>query len=341
MTFQPLSRVIGRNMALLAVAAAVTFTAGAEAADFKIKISSPTIRSPLEYWAEQFKKGIEPRSKGRVEVGIFPGSQLGSLMRMGEALQLGTIEIVQTPPAFLSGVDPRYGIFAAPGIFKDMAHGNRVLNDPEFKKAFWPIGEPKGIKTLAFLCEAPSDYATREPIRKLSDFKGKKIRIFASPLERETMRRLGAAGIPMGLGEVLPAIQRRTIDGNKAGISVFVPFKYQNTAKYVLVAKESLICVIKTASKVWFDKLPGDIKTMVVEEAANAAKKSASYSIDFIKKMYGIWTKNGGVLTELSDAEHKKMISMLRTVGEDVFKDKPQVLKMYKLMKKVAARVAN
>ena len=37
----------------------------------------------------------------------------------------------------------------------------------------------------------------------------------------------------MALSEGLPAIQGKVIDGNKAAIVVFVPFKYQTVAKQV------------------------------------------------------------------------------------------------------------
>ncbi|NQU71421.1 MAG: TRAP transporter substrate-binding protein DctP, partial [Rhodospirillales bacterium] len=127
-----------------------------------------------------------------------------------------------------------------------------------------------------------------KPIHTLADFKGRKLRVFGSKFEIETLRRVGATGVPMPLSEVIPAIQQRTIDGNKAAMVVFVPFKYQTIARYVLKAKSSIICINKMASKVWFDKLPRDVQTVIMEESAKADKFIIDWSEALTKKLYQI-----------------------------------------------------
>jgi hypothetical protein len=44
-------------------------------------------------------------------------------------------------------------------------------------------------------------------------------------------RRRGAAPLSMPLGDVLPALQNRTIDGALAGTTVFAAFKYHDVVK--------------------------------------------------------------------------------------------------------------
>jgi TRAP-type C4-dicarboxylate transport system substrate-binding protein len=319
---------------------ALAILAGPAAAQkYVVKLGHPLPpKTGLHVWAEYLKAGIEKRSAGRMEVKIYPVSQLGTIPRMIEGAQLGTIEIITMPPAFFTGLDRRFGVLAAPGIFTDIEHGQRVVHDPEFKKVFWPIAESKGLKMIGMSCDAPSDYATVTPIRKLADFKGRKLRVFGSKLEIETLRRVGATGVPMPLSEVIPAIQRKVIDGNKAAIVVFVPFRYQSIAKYVLRAKASIICITKFASKVWFDKLPRDLQQIVLEEAAIADKRIISFSVALIDKLYKVWETTGGELNELSPAEQAELRRRLSTVGDDVLKDRPEVLKVYKIMKAVAAR---
>ena len=52
---------------------------------------------------------------------------------------------------------------------------------------------------------------------RLSDFNGKKLRVNATAMEREKMRRLGATAVPMPLNEVMPSLQRGVIDGTMSG----------------------------------------------------------------------------------------------------------------------------
>jgi TRAP-type transport system periplasmic protein len=333
--------VVGAAVLSTAMAGALAIDP-ASAQKITLKLGHPlTTTTALQKWAEFLKAGLEKRAPGKFDFKIFPTSQLGSIPRMIEGAQLGTIEMIEIPPAFFTGLDERFGIVTAPGIFQGLEHGQHTLHDPEFKKAFWPIGEAKGLKMVGMTCDAASDYATVTPIRKIADFKGRKIRVFGSPIETEIMRRVGATGVPMPLSEVIPAIQRKVIDGNKAGIVVFVPFKYQSVAKYVLKAKQSWIYLNKMASKAWFDKLPSNLQQALLDAAAEADAKILPWSVALNKKVYGLWTKGGGVLTELSPKEDAELRQRLSTVGDDVYKDKPEVLKMFKMMKEVAKRTHN
>lgn len=303
-----------------------------------MKIGHATTKGAYDNWADTFKAGLAERVGDRIKVEVYPLSQLGAIPAMVQGVQLGTIEMVMTPPAFLSGVDPRFGVLSAPGIFEDLMHGFRTVHDPAFKKAYWSIGDAKGLKLVSMTCDAPTDYATSTPIRKLSDFKGRKLRVFGSKLEIETLRRLGGAGVPMPLSEVVPAIQQKTIDGNKAGITIFVPFKYQRIAKYVLKPGEGLICSGRFVSKVWFDKLAADLQKAILDQALATDPLNQAWTLKFVERMYNIWTKAGGELAELSPEDQAELRKRLSTVGDDVLKDRPAVLETYRVMKEAAKR---
>ncbi len=331
-----------RNIAsgILAATVALGLPAAPAAAKTLIKIGHPLAeKTPLQVWGVYFKQGIEKRMGDQVEVKIYPASQLGAVPRMIEGVQLGTIEMVTVPPGFFTGIDQRYSILAAPAVFEGVEHGHRVTHDPEFKEMFWKIGDPKGLKMIAMSCETPSDYATVTPVHKIEDFKGRKLRVFGSKFEIETLRRLGATGVPMPLSEVIPAIQQKVIDDNKAGITVFVPFGYQQVAKYILRARESIICINRMVSHRWFNKLPAAVQTAVAEEAAKADEKILQFNLATVEKFYGIWKKTGSELHDFSPEEHARMMKLLETVGETVLKDQPKVLEAYNVMKRVADRL--
>lgn len=334
------------SLAALASAAAVAGLAlaaasPADAAKMILKIGSPTIKESVHHWMLEFEKRIEKRAGDRIDVKVFPLSQLGSIPRMIEGLQLGTIEMALLPPAFMVGIDQRFQVLSAPGIFKDQNHGFRTVQDPEFKKAFWGLGEKKGIKIAGFFCPADTNYASRTPIRTLADFRGKKIRVFASGMERESMNRLGAAAAPMPLSEVLPSLQRGVLDAAKSGMVIFVAFKYETTAKYVTRTNESLICIPTLVSKIWFNRLSKADQKMIYEESAKNDQVMQPRSEKFNENIYKVWQDHGGELITLPPKDRAKFDKLMSTVGDTVVKDKPKVRAMYELMKKVAARHLN
>lgn len=306
-------------------------------AQTKIKIGSPTINDTIHFWMKQFKKKVEAQSD-KVEIELYPASQLGAIPRMIEGLQLGTIEMAVIPPAFLNGVDKRFGVLDAPNMLTGIKQGTRTLNDPEFKKVFWGIAEAKGIKILAISCDTPTDYALKTPVNSPSDFKGLKIRIFGSPMEQAVMNAIGATGVPMPLSEVLPALQRGVIDGNKAAITIFVAFKYYNVAKNLFRPKESMICPMKLVSKRWFDALPEDQQKLIQQAATEANDETVEFSVGFVEKAYDIWKQNGGKISELSPDEQRKFNEMLEPIGAKVVAEDAELKEVYEALKAASER---
>ncbi len=322
--------------ALLGALSLAVLPAGAQ--QMTIKEAHATIKSGQDNWAFTFKDTLEKRTGGKVKIDVFPGGQLGQQTAIIQGVQLGTIELAQIATEFMTVVDPRFDIFASPGIFEDVAHADRTLHDAQFRKAIWSIPESKNIRIIGFSCESLADYATVEPMKTIADFKGKKFRVLGSKLETEILRRVGATGVPMQLGEALPALQQKGIDGVRAGIVVFVAFKFQPVAHNILKSGESVICVPKLASKRWLEGLPADLRTAILEEAARADQTNLAYNLDLMDKMYGAWTASGGVLNELAPAEKAEFRRRMHTVGEDVFKGAPQVKAAYEALKGAAAR---
>ena len=313
--------------------------AGAAGAQTAIKIGAPTIRDNNEVWMNTWKAEIEKGSAGRYRVDTYPASQLGSMPRALEGVQLGTIEAYIIIAEFMGGMDKRFGVISVPGMFDDLMHGYRTFQDPEFRKAYWTLGEAKGVKLIGMYCPADTSYVLRTPITKgVADLRNKKIRAFPSPIEKETFAVFGASLAPMDLSEVIPALQAGVIDGSKSGMVVFAPFKYQAAAKNAIRPSETLICPPIIASKAWFDKLPADIQTIVLAAAQTADDKAMEFSLGFNEQAYADWKAGGGELYLLSPSERAEMMKMLAGVGQAALKGDADSLQMYELIKRVAAR---
>src|SRR5512139_4039419 len=110
--------------------AAVLFLAGtAQAQPFTMKLSSPTINDCQHEWMKAFKAGVEGRAGGKIKVEIYPANQLGQIPRTVEGVALGTIELTAPAVGFLTGLEPRFEVLDAPGLYDGVAHGQKVLTD--------------------------------------------------------------------------------------------------------------------------------------------------------------------------------------------------------------------
>src|ERR671910_1268846 len=136
-------------MRKLIAAAALACALPSLAADFNMKIGFATMNDIQHQWANWYKEALESRSKGRIAVNLFPRNQLGPIASQIEGLQLGTVEAFTTPADFFAGMDPRFGTFSIPLLFKDAAHAEKVLLDPAMNKEILSLGADKGVQVVS------------------------------------------------------------------------------------------------------------------------------------------------------------------------------------------------
>jgi TRAP-type C4-dicarboxylate transport system substrate-binding protein len=310
----------------------------AGAADFTMKFGTATFNETQHQYLKFYKEALEKASGGRIEVGIYPRSELGPIPRMIDGLQLGTIEAYMGPADFFVGVEPRFGVFSTPMLFKSGDQASDVVMDPALNSTILGLGEAKGIVGLATLCVGPSNYAAKDPIMRLADFSGNKLRVNATAMEREKMKRLGATAVPMPLNEVLPSLQRGVIDGTMSGTSIFVSMKFNDVVKTVTVTNDTMLVALAVVSKVWLDKLPPDLRKMVIDVGHETQGRAHKWEQEFTKGLDKQWAEMGGQIHRLPAEDLAKMRTLLESVGDDMSKDQPAVLETLKKVREVAAK---
>ena len=246
-------------------AAACALPPGAARAEDKppivMKISLAALNEALHQFAKDYAALIDKESGGRIKTEIYPASQLGSIPRQIEGTQFGAIQCVVTPPEFYSGVDERFEVMAAPGLVDTLAQAQRLTHDPEVRKLLLGLGADKGLHGVGLFTSQPSSVIAKAAIRHLADFKGKKVRVFASQFQSEAFGRLGLTPVAMTLGDVLPALQQGAIDGAIAGTVIYNAMHYQDAAKYVTNIGQPVIFGLAAVSKKWYDGLPAGFAT--------------------------------------------------------------------------------
>jgi TRAP-type transport system periplasmic protein len=317
------ARAFGLAVGLVAAAAG-----GAAAQDSKamvVKLATATLNDAQHEWLKRFAAKIEKNSNGRMKAEVYPASQLGAIPRMIEGTQLGSIQIWVGPPEFLVGVDQRFELLSVPGLFRDDQHSLKTVADPDFAKAFLSLGSNKGLIGASLFWTGPYAFAMRSPMRTLADIKGKKIRVLASPFQMEQMTRLGATGVPLTLGDVLPALQQGTLDGALGALPVFSALQYQGSAKYMTETGHAYIFSEAVFSKRWFDGLPPDLQAAVRQTADEAKSEAIPWALAFLEDQRKAWVGKGGEVIRLSAADHAELMQKMRPVGDDIVKSKPEL----------------
>jgi len=302
-----------------------------------MKIGFATINDGQHKSALWIEKEVEKRTGGSIDVQVYPAAQLGKIPRQIEGVLFGTQEAFISPPGFFKGLNPAFAAPDAPGLFDSFAHQTKTLNDPSVRDKFLGLATSKGVTGLYISAAGASALAMREPVRTLSDVKGKKIRVLASPMEVAIMRELGAAGTPMAYSEVLPAIQRRVLDGASSAITVMGPSKFYTAAKYITPTHITHIPTGMWTNAKFLAKLSDKEREIVKQVGKEVAPVANKWSEDDTKTWEKKWGEEGGTVVRLKEEERLAAIAKLRPL-EKIFLDDPKVAPMYKLIKAAAEK---
>jgi TRAP-type transport system periplasmic protein len=168
----------------------------AEDKTYVMKVTTPTLNDAPHQFAKNYAAAVEKASGGRIKGEVYPASQLGAIPRQIEGVQFGAIQCAVIPPEFYVGVDERFEVMAAPGLVNSIEQGQRLAADPGVLKLMLGLGATKGLHGVGMFIAQPASVISRTPIRRLADFQGKKIRIFASEFQSVAfMVRFAAQGL--------------------------------------------------------------------------------------------------------------------------------------------------
>src|SRR3984885_8453971 len=305
---------------------------------YTMKFTLPTLNDPSYFFTKNYAAAIEKDSGGRIKTEIYPNSQLGAIPRQIEGTQFGAIQCAVIPPEFFVGVDERFEVLAAPGLVTSAAQGHRVAADPAVQKFYLALGAEKGLHGVAVAYAEPSEVVAKSAIRHLADFKGKKIRIFASEFQSASFKRLGTTPVAMSPGDVMTALQQGSLDASVAGVELLSGLHFYDAAKYITMTNHAAIFYLVELSKKWFDALPPDLQQIVEKDAASTVTSFQARAIEIDNAAAKVWTDAGGELINLPADEQAELLKTLSSVGADISKEKPALAEAYKIVSEAAQR---
>lgn len=324
---------------MAAIAAALLLASAASAQQFTMKLSSPTANDAPHEWMKRLKAGVEQRSNGRIKVEIYPASQLGQIPATVDGVALGTIEFAIPAVGFLIGLEPRFQVFDAAGLFTSVEQSQKVLADPAVRRRLASFGEAKGIELLVMGNNGPLMVASHKAIRTVKDFEGQKIRVpGAAPLHIQPFKKLGASPVSIPLGEVLPAMQNKTIDASISSFNVLTHFKYYDVTKNATYLPGSFLFVAGVVNRNFMKSIGPELANIVREEARKAEIVFSTLGVEDVEKTRQIWVKNGGEAITLPPAEAANYLRDVTSVIPGVLASNPQMKEDYETMQAVSKK---
>lgn len=275
---------------IIATATLAAFTAqGALAADYTLNINSALATSdPLYKGLEAFQENIAEASDGRLEIVLYPNSQLGPDEDVLEQARAGAPVAVVVDGGRLAVFQNEFGVLGAPFLASGYEGIRNVVTSDMFEGWVQDLREASGHQVLSFnWWQGERHLLTNREINTPADLSGIRMRTPGAPVWMSTISAMGATPTPLPWGEVYSALSANVIDGAEAQLPAVVGANLQEVVSHVTKTGHINLITGIVTSAAWFDTLPEDLQTILRDEALKAgdiASQGTQDSLEQIEK---------------------------------------------------------
>lgn len=280
-TANRLRRTLLATGVIMAGALALPFAASAQA-PIVIKFSHVVAeQTPKGQGALKFKELAEKKFPGKVQVQVFPSSQLFGDAKELEALLLGDVQLIAPSLSKFDRYTKKIQVFDLPFLFDDIEAVDRFQSGPQ-GKALLDSMVNRGLRGLGYWHNGMKQLSTnKDKLTRPDDVKGLKFRIQASDVLEAQFRALGANPQKMAFAEVYQALQTGVVDGQENTWSNIYSQKFHEVQKTIAETNHGVIDYMVVTNAKWWDGLPPDIRKGLSEAMVEATAYSNKLAIDF------------------------------------------------------------
>jgi tripartite ATP-independent transporter DctP family solute receptor len=244
-------------------------------AEFSYKYANNLpLTHPMNIRAKEMVEAIQKETNGRVEIRIFPSSQLGSDTDTLSQVRSGGVEfftlsglILATlvPGASITGIGFAFGNYAdvwkaldgdlGAHVRKEITKANLVVMDNIWDNGFRQIT------------------SSTKPIQSANDLKGFKIRVPVSPLWTSMFKAFDSAPASINFNEVYSALQTKIVDGQENPLALIDTAKLNEVQKFCSLTNHMWDGFWFLANRRAWERLPENLRTIVAKNINAAALK--------------------------------------------------------------------
>ncbi len=268
------------KLKLALVSALMAVGLSAQAAPMVIKYSHVVAdQTPKGQAAIKFKELAEKKFPGKVEVQVFPNSQLFGDGKEMEALILGDVQIIAPSLSKFGKYTKKIQVFDLPFLFDDMAAIDRFQSGKE-GQAMLTSMKSKGILGLGYLHNGMKELSANKPLGSPADAKGLKFRIQASDVIEAQFKAVGANPQKLAFSEVYQALQTGVVDGQENTWSNIYSKKFHEVQGYIMESNHGVVDYMVIANNKWWEGLPADIRKGLTEAMNESIKFGNKVAMD-------------------------------------------------------------
>lgn len=263
-----------------------------------------------------FAKQVGEKTKGALDVQVYPGSSLMKTNAQFGAMRKGALDMSLYPAPYAGGEVPEMNIGLMPALVTSYEQAIAWKNAPVGRK-LTEILAAKGIVLVSWVWQAGGVASRERPLVGPADAKGMKVRGGSREMDL-ILKEACAAVVTLPSNEIYAAMQTGAMDAAMTSSTSFMSFRLEEVAKALTTGRDKAYWYMfepLMMSKAVFDKLPKDQQAVIMTVGAEMeqfATKAAQADDIAVAQVY---QKAGAKVVDLNAEVVKKWQDIARNTA--------------------------
>jgi len=309
------------------VVAAAGFVAAAWAQDASAQIKLRyahvgVANAPQTLYADEVAKTVKERTNGRVEIQVFPNSQLGGVGEMVDGIKAGSISMGHHDFASLGKILPVVAVFNTPFVYRDAEHA-MLATDPRTSAPLQEINkelvQKGGVRIIGSSYQGARQLTSKEKVLSPKDMQGKKYRGVPIKLWSSMLTGMGAVATPVEVSELATALATGLVIGQENPLPNIYNLKLYEVQKYVMMTGHMQSVLSTFINERAWQSIPEADRNIIQEVMTEVGRKTLAWDQETAAKYRADLEAKGMIFVEEKDGLDINAFrtAVLAQVGKD------------------------
>ncbi len=296
-----------------------------------------TAGAPQTLYADEVAKLVKARTAGRVEIQVFPNSQLGNAGEMVDGVKSGAISMGHHEFASLAKLVPIAAVFNTPFVYRDAEHSLRATNEktsPALKTINQELVKKANIRVVGSFFAGTRHLTSNEKVLSSKDMQGKKYRGVPIKLWSSMLTGMGAVATPVEVSELATALATGLVVGQENPLCNLYSLKLYEVQKFVMMTGHMQSTLAVFANEKAWQAIPATDRKIMEDTMAEVGNATLDWDRNTTDKCRADLQAKGMTFVEKKDGLDVDGFrqSVLLQVGKD-FPEWPPYIEQIRAVK--------
>ena len=183
---------------------------------------------------EKYAEKLKDWSDGRIIIQLYDDSTLGDDLQLIEGVKLGTLNIINCVPSYLTPAVPEAGLLDIPTMFGSVEEFNALMDGGYFS-VMQQYFEENDLKLISCRAYDMRQMTSNVYVSRPEDIQGLRLRTMEVDSQIAFWQSLGAMTIPLPFSQVKLALQLGSIDAQENPLYYLESIQLNEVQDYVIL----------------------------------------------------------------------------------------------------------